>query len=145
MSAVVRSLPMTDLFESPRNEVVIKFKNLSNDETAEIETFLKAQPDVKELSHRIYTMDHAPEAGTLGLILAQWDLVVVVSDSIKEAAPYVAPLLIAFLAARRQRMEKDKETKKREDEDTELVPLVDGSGRTITVVKRFRTIPRSGP
>jgi hypothetical protein len=85
--AVIRSFPMTVLFESPRNEVVIKFKNVSNDEKAEIETFLKAQPDVKELRHRKLTLDHAPGAGALGLILAQSDLVAVISSSIHAGGP----------------------------------------------------------
>jgi len=128
---------MCDVIESPKNEVLIKCSDLSNDEKAELETFLESQLDVAAVRRRMYTTDHAIDQNTLGLITAiPWDIIVAVRDSVKEAVPYVAPLVTLYLAARKLRRQEEKERKLQEEDNTELVQIADANGRALSIVKR---------
>jgi hypothetical protein len=59
---------MSELIESPRNEITIEFSGLSVEERDELETFLTAQPEVHDVRRRYQVRDHAPGQDTLGLI-----------------------------------------------------------------------------
>jgi hypothetical protein len=59
---------MSELIESPRNEITIEFSGLTVEERDELETFLRAQPEVQDVRRRYQVRDHAPDQDTLGLI-----------------------------------------------------------------------------
>jgi hypothetical protein len=128
---------MTRIIELPKNEVTIESPGLSDDERQDLEVFLKAQPGIQDVSRRMYARDSAFDRDTIGFLTQiPWDLVVVVGNSVKEAAPYILPLLTVFLMARRDRIQEEKDRKQQEDENTERVPLLDARGRTIRIIKR---------
>jgi hypothetical protein len=59
---------MSELIESPGNEIAVEFPGLSAEERDELETFLTAQPEVQDVRRRYQVRDHAPGQDTLGLI-----------------------------------------------------------------------------
>lgn len=141
---MVTSSVMCDVIEPPKDEVLIKCSDLSNEEKVELETFLEAQSAVRLVRRRMYTVDQAIDRNTLGLITAiPWDIVVVVRDSVKEALPYVVPLVTLYLAARKNRRQEEKDRKQQDDESTELVQIADANGHTVAIVKRHKGKPAS--
>lgn len=59
---------MSTLIESPKNEITIYCSGFSNDDLAELELFLEAQPEVVGV-HRLYQVrDDAPGKDTLGYL-----------------------------------------------------------------------------
>lgn len=130
---------MTEILESPKNEVLIEYSSLSDMERKELEVFLKAQPEVESVGRRMRVMDSASPGDNLGLILTPthipWDHVLHLA---KDVAGRAAPALVVELI-RRYNARKDRKQRKEEEESTELVGLLGADGRTVKVVKRSKS------
>jgi hypothetical protein len=134
---------MSEVIEPPKNEVVIKCSMLSGNEARELETFLKSQHGVEDVRFRTYTRDHALDRDTLGWITqVPWELVVVLGNSVKEAVPYLVPLVTLYLIARKDRIQQEKEQRQQEADNTELVPIVDPHGQTVRIVSKPKSKAR---
>lgn len=128
---------MFGVIEPPKNEVVIKCQQLTIDEKIELETFLESQPKIKNVQRQMFARDRAFDRDTLGYLTdIPWDLVVVLGDSVKEAAPSVVALIGLFYLARKDRMQEEKERKHEEDDNIESIAIVEPSGQVVSIVKK---------